>query len=69
MSEKKVDLAIKLFQEEAVSVGRAAELAGMDRESFMQELAEAGVPVVNHDPADLDDDLSAIVWSSIQFCM
>lgn len=54
MSDMEVDSAIKLFRDGDVSIGRAAKLAGLDRESYMQKLAEVGVPVVNLDPCDLD---------------
>ena len=51
-----IALAVRLFQDGTVSIGRAASVAGMDRESFMDRLGELGVPVVNYDAADLADE-------------
>ena len=40
-------LAIKLFEMKRVSVGRAAEIAGMGKIAFMDELGRARVPVID----------------------
>lgn len=53
------ELAVKLFQGEVVSIGRAAKVAGMDRELFIDRLGELGVPVVNYDSADLADEMTS----------
>ena len=57
-SSEKLDLAlaVKLFKDGTISVGRAASVAGMDRESFMDRLGELGVPVVNYDAENLADE-------------
>lgn len=54
-----IALAVKLFEEGIVSVGRAAKVAGMDRESFMERLGSMGIPVVNYDAADLAGEMAA----------
>ena len=41
--EYRTDIAVNLFKEEKVSLGRAAEIAGMSRESFKEVLKERGV--------------------------
>jgi len=52
-----VDLAIKLFDEEIISLGRAAELAGMNRIDFMNLLGEMGIAVVRYSPEELEEEL------------
>lgn len=45
-NEARLLLAIKLFELERLSSGRAAELAGMDRETFLLTVPRYGVPSV-----------------------
>lgn len=53
-----VALAIKLYEEEVVSIGKAAKLAGLPLVEFMDKLAAASIPVVRYDPAELDQELA-----------
>ena len=54
-------LAIGLFQEEDVSVGRAAKIAGLSYRAFLEALRERGIPAfVYDDEADLEQELEAI---------
>ena len=53
-------LAVSLFQQGLVSVGKAAELAGEPRASFEALLSEMGISVVQYDEAEYDADLRAI---------
>lgn len=46
-------LALGLFQEEEVSVGKAAEIAGLSYRAFLDVLHTRGIPAY---PADEDDD-------------
>ena len=55
-----VALAVKLYQEHMLSMGRAAKIAGMRLESFMDCLGRLGIPVIDYDPADLDGELLAL---------
>jgi len=41
--EYRTDIAVNLFKEDKVSLGRAAEIAGMSRESFKEVLKERGI--------------------------
>ena len=50
--QMRIALAIKLFEMDRVSIGRASELAGVPLVRFMMKLGELGIPV-----ADLDDDV------------
>ena len=54
-----VALAVKLFDEEAISLGKAAELAGMNVVEFMDRLAELRVPVARPQPGELAAELAA----------
>lgn len=55
-----VALAVRLFAEKAVSLGKAAKLAGLSIEDFIAHLGAAGVPAVDYPPEELDDELAAI---------
>lgn len=52
----KTALAIHLFLEGIVSIGRAADLAGEPRVEFEWELVEMGIPTVRYDLADYKQD-------------
>lgn len=56
----RVALAMKLFQDGVLSAGKAARFAGQDKFSFLQQLAEAGVPVVDYPVEELDQELAAL---------
>lgn len=43
-----------------ISLGRGAELAGMDRWSFMQAMSEHGVPVIGYSVEDLRKDIATL---------
>lgn len=55
-----VALAIKLFQDGTMSLGKAAKLAGLSSEGFVEQLASIGVKVVDYPPEELDAELAAI---------
>ena len=56
----KFALAVLLFQEDVISIGRAAELVGDPRIEFELLLAEMGIPVVRYDLAMYQEDLRGI---------
>ena len=43
-----------------ISLGRGAELADMDRWSFMRSMSERGVPVIGYSVDDLKRDVSTL---------
>ena len=49
-------IALELFRENRVSLGRAAELCAMPLAAFMQFSAERGVPPLTCGEADLEAD-------------
>ena len=53
-------LAVLLFQQGVISVGRAAELAGEPRATFELLLGEIGIPPVRYDVEDYERDKEAI---------
>lgn len=54
-----VALAVHLFDEEQISLGKAAQLAGMDRVEFARHLAQLNIPVIRTDAGELERDLAA----------
>ncbi len=56
----RVALAIHLFQEGLVSVGKAAELAGESRIGFELLLDSLGIPAVRYDEAEYERDLEGL---------
>ena len=55
-----VDLAVKLFEEGVVSLVKAARLAKMPVEDFMNALASLGVAVVDQSSEELNSDIAAL---------
>lgn len=53
-------LAIELFRIHAVSLGLAARIAGLAYIEFVEELGRLGIAVVDHDPAELEEELKAL---------
>lgn len=56
-SEARLLLAIKLFEEERVSCGKAAQIAGYSKRTFMELLGRHGVAVFNESAEALASDL------------
>lgn len=52
--------AIAYFQEKKLSLGKAAELAGINRLAFMDVLAERGIVIFDYDESMLASELSGI---------
>jgi len=50
-------IAVKLYEMGKLSSGRAAELAGVSRISFLQSLAEFGAPIFDLTKEELKKDL------------
>lgn len=55
----KLELAISLYQRRAISLGKAAEVAGLGRRELQQELQRQGVPL-NYGVADLEADVMVL---------
>ncbi len=50
-------LAVKLFEVHRLSLGKAAELCGMPKIVFMDELGKLGIPVINLHDDQIQDEL------------
>ncbi|MFV2057254.1 MAG: type II toxin-antitoxin system prevent-host-death family antitoxin [Thiohalomonadales bacterium] len=55
-----VALAVKLFQNEVLSLGKAARLAACTVAQFSEYLAREGIPCVDYSPDDLEGELEVI---------
>jgi predicted HTH domain antitoxin len=54
-----VDIAIGLYKREEVSLGRAAEVAGISSVQLLGELGRRHIPI-NYGPDDLRSDVAAL---------
>ena len=52
--------AMTYFQEKKLSLGKAAQLAGLNRLEFMDQLAQKGIVVFDYDESILHSDLRGI---------
>ena len=50
-------LAVKLFEVHRLSLGKAAEFCKMSKIAFMYELGSLGIPVINLDDDQIQDEL------------
>jgi predicted HTH domain antitoxin len=53
-------LAVKLFEVRRLLLGKAAELAGISKRRFLDELGRSGVPVINLDDDQIQDELQDV---------
>ncbi|MBN1888475.1 MAG: UPF0175 family protein [Thermoflexales bacterium] len=60
----KVPLAIGLFTEKAVSLAKAARLAGMTRYEFATLLKGRGIPAYEYTQSDYQEDLTFVASAS-----
>lgn len=50
-------LAVKLYSEEVLTIGKAAKLAGMATDEFVSLLGAAGISVMGYAASDLEEEL------------
>jgi predicted HTH domain antitoxin len=50
-------LAVKLFELRRLSLGKAAQIGGMSKLRFMEELERMGIPVINLDDGQIEEEL------------
>ena len=60
MTLTRADIAAELFREQALSLGRAAELADMPLAEFMVHVSNRGIPVITGDAESVREDIAAI---------
>jgi predicted HTH domain antitoxin len=51
-------IASRLYENGKLSLGQAAELAGVSKRSFIEVLGNYGVSVFNHPSSELDRDIT-----------
>ncbi|MDD5674924.1 MAG: UPF0175 family protein [Chitinivibrionales bacterium] len=56
--EMKLYLAAALFREGKLSLGQAAETAGLSKRTFIELLGKHGYEVIQHNPDDLEQDMA-----------
>ena len=49
--------AMSLYEEDILSLGKAAELAGINKDEFMEALSEHGRDVIRYSKEDLDEEI------------
>jgi prevent-host-death family protein len=54
-----VALALRLYAEKTVSLGKAAKLAQLSLEEFIARLGVMGIPAVDYPAEELDEELAA----------
>ena len=52
-------LAIRLYEQETVSLGKAARIAGLSVSEFIDCLGARHIPVARYSPAELTEELAA----------
>jgi predicted HTH domain antitoxin len=52
------EYAMKMFHQGKLTLVQSAELCGLDIYDFMAALSQAGIPVIDYDPQDLEKELS-----------
>jgi predicted HTH domain antitoxin len=53
-------LALRLYRERVLSLGRAARLAGLSRWEFVELLSENGIPVLDYSQEELAHEFEAV---------
>ncbi len=56
--EARMAMAVKLFEMKRLSSGMAAELAGVDRVTFLMLLSRYGVPAISYDCSELKAEIA-----------
>lgn len=55
-----VALALRLYAEKTISLGKAAKLAQLSLEEFIARLGAIGIPAVDYPAEELDEELAAL---------
>lgn len=62
--ELRLAAAIKWYEMERISQGKAAELAGLSRSAFIEALSRYGVSPIQVDPGALDEEVQQALGAS-----
>lgn len=55
-----VFLAMTAYKEGSVSLGKAAKMAKLSIEGFIERLGEAGIPVVNYEASEVESEFALL---------
>jgi prevent-host-death family protein len=55
-----VALACRMFADQVLSLGKAARMANIPVETFIERLGEMGIPAVNYSAEELDRELDIL---------
>ena len=58
--EARLLLAVKLYEQDRISTGMAARLAGLERVAFLFELQHFGLSPIGVDPDELASDIANV---------
>lgn len=53
----KLFMTMRLYGMKVLSLGKATELAGKNKEEFMEALSEHGIDVIRYSKEDLDEEM------------
>jgi predicted HTH domain antitoxin len=53
--------AIELYRLQKLSMGKASELAGMNKVDFMFELGKCEIPAINYDEEDFAEEVNQVM--------
>lgn len=59
-ADLRFELAVRLFEVGQLSLGKAAELAGLNKLHFADELGRLKIPTINLDDAEIQTELRAL---------
>lgn len=62
--ELRLAAAIKWYETERISQGKAAELAGVSRATFIDALSQYGVSAIQTSPGELEKDIQEALGTS-----
>ncbi len=57
-NELSMMVAARLYEQAKVSLGQAAEIAGLSKRTFIELLGSYGVSVFNYPPSELSTDIA-----------
>jgi prevent-host-death family protein len=55
-----VALAIRLYEQDVLSLGQASKIAGLSEEEFIEKLDAAGVAAARYSPDELDHEVAVL---------
>ena len=53
-------LALKLYEEDVVSLGKAARLANLSVSKFLNKLSSLGIDAVRYPPEEIEEEITAM---------